>query len=249
MSRKHKNAVLHFLQRFADAPEQPIPFEDAVKGLSSDLVKRENRPLWDENTPREGRSWYLQREKGLIAYSRYAAALMLKPFARGGHLLAENYIEAVVREEIRKHGSEAISRFNPEIFDWPDFMEWKRQKDPKFFERLGQWQFKGKDLGKYAPDFRIRLYATMYDRCALSPLEFCTDSWAASLINSLQLAADWPAQAKETNEEAIRGWRKLLGLKLTRPVVAKLGESAARTTIFDHIAARKHGIPPQPDLR
>jgi hypothetical protein len=233
-----------FLKRFSARPNEPIPLVEAIASLSCYCLAQ-NRKLWDQNSPRVGRAWYLLRERGLLAYSRHEAKLMLKPFARNNCLSADDYCAAVIRDKIRESGADSISEATFELFEWPDFMEWKRQHDPKFFQRLGQWQFKGRELDDNRPDIRLKLYGSLYDRCVPSPLEFCTDGYAAWVINSVLQNPEWPAGRVKTNEQAVRGWRRLLGLQLSRPLVARLGESAGRTIRFDEVAAAKHGIPRQ----
>ena len=245
MNRKHKNPELDFLRQFAKAPYTPVTLEQVIDGQGAYSARR-YRKFWDQNTERVGKAWYLQREKGLLAYSRYETTLKLKPFAKDGFLRAEDYVEFLIHEGIRRLGIDAISRPLNSFIDWPSFLDHKRRTDPTFFKRLGQWLHKGRDLDKNRPDSRFILYACMYDRHP-APLEFCTDSYAVWLMNErLQKQSDWleTEKAIETNEEAVRGWRKKLGLKLSRPVVAKLGKSAkGQTLVIFPDAAAKHGIP------
>jgi len=255
-----KDRENEFLVLFAGNPRKRCALDKAVARLAAWGVE-DCRKMWDEITPaaQTCRAWFLSRDKGLRAFADYEAAILLGHFSQDGFITADRYIEATLHEQIRKSGYHALSKWRPGFFDWEDFLKYKRLHDPLFFLRLGQWLYKGNALKYFATDLRIKFYAAQYDRAPV-PLEFCSDGFAAGWINSVihrqaNLVSrasrvqinDWPGPKKETNPDAVKGWRRLLRLSLTPQPVYRSADAAGTPRMANLAAARSHGLPFNPE--
>jgi len=234
------------LALFESNPRRAIPLTEAVPPFAAWRAEFYRGEVWNPNTTQAKpyRDWFLERNAGLQAFATYEAGITLRHFAKNGTLRADAFIEAMVRQQIRNVGLKALSAWEPAFFDWEDFLKFKRMEDPKFFVRLGQWLTKGKDLDGFIADLRIKLYASLYDRATV-PLQFCSDSLSAQLINAkLQEKdwPDWPGSKNQTNGLAVQGWRRLLKLNLANPLVLRLNRDG--TIPAPNLkAAQVHGLP------
>lgn len=235
------------VELWLENPERTFTLSEVSEVLAHEFVNSTFRRAWDANTPTDGRDWYLRRDAGLWAYARREAEVRLRPFAKHGRFRGEDYLEAVLWWRIVQHGGDAAIASS----DFDELFRWKRHNDVGFFARLGARLAKRDEPEGRFPDLRMRLYACLYDR-GVVPLEFCTDDYAAWLINGIQRTKKrWLEKVGvETNAEAVRGWRRLLKLRLTMPKVVKFrralvhrGEPEASQYVFNRFAASRHGVP------
>jgi hypothetical protein len=240
--------------------KQVRPLAEAVTVFAEDLVNY-HRAFWDSLSPDSSkissgsREWYLCRSTGLRAFSNYEAKLRLKHFASQSALITgAEYCDSRIQELFYRFGwREALTALEGSP-KWEKFLNWRKKTSPAFAKKLNLWCSRSNktELARHAPDSRIRLYAMLYDRAVPVPLEFCSEDLAAHILTQIIGNQKWPGNNKTPNDENIRQWRKSLGLKLSKDVVAKFPHprKAARLSLpikengieIDRVAAKRIGL-------
>jgi hypothetical protein len=187
--------------------------------FTEDLVNR-YRTAWDLITldapqiPSGGRQWYLHRETGLRALARREAELSLKHFSRDGLITGADYCACILQEVLFSWGwREALSPGCVPA-NWKRFISW-----PGFAPRLQLWKSR-RALARHSPVPHIKGYARLYDRAGI-PLEFCSDDYSAHLMTVWAREKNWIGESETFSRQNVRRWRRDLGLKPSKHVVAK----------------------------
>ena len=234
------------MQLWETNPNALIPHVDVREKFAFWLMEA-NTALWDERTPEFGRDYYLKRTAGLKAYSAYEADHYLRVLNRHDPRTKlkdlevwreDQFGECMFLEQINRTGAATLA---DDSYAWL-FDAKRSRKDTSFFHRLAAHL--DDNRSERSPNRNIRMYAWGYDRSAI-PMEYCPDSYVELICFKLSQSKQWRDERGNQappSTASIEKWRKLLGLKTTRPHAAKWERTTSSFILLGENCV-KHGIP------
>jgi hypothetical protein len=210
-------------------PEQALPYDQVQEGLAKFLAYQLRRK-WDQLTTIKI-PWYLRRDAGLRAWSRYEAGQRLAVQPRQSYTAAQ-FHELHFSEVLRKRGQAELSNS-----EWDDLFRYKRQiGDLKFFEHIalivnqsGVWQ--------HLP---MQLFCAFFDRLDPAPFEYWAHPAASEYL--IQYLQRYQLNTQGITPEALRQWAHRLGLKQSRPSVVEAYNARRGVADINFSAAAEHGL-------
>lgn len=209
-------------------PEESLPYAYVRDGLAF-YIAHQIRWLWDQQTNIKI-DWYLSREAGLRAYSKYEAGQRLAALPRASYTAAQ-FRELHFSEALRESGGKALQ--DP---DWSDLIQYKCLiGDLKFLTNLPLIIGK-QGIWRHVP---LRLFCLFWDRLE-PPFEYWSYPAATTYINeSLRRLKQVPI----TNEAMWREWVWRLKLKPSRPAIVTGYDVRKGVIGFNMKAVVIHKIP------